>query len=424
VTSAATSRRQEVAAAAHPEALVVDEARLVLAQADAERRLGRKLTSGERRIDLVAVDRALVAGKERLLAAIEAEQRSAARRFARDALAGRSPRMRLRVSPAIRAALLALYDAGTASARGQLRRAGIDPDMLPKAMAAVPVKLAVIERDLGTRLDDLGYTLEHRLAVAVDLSTATQSAIVDAVRGLPGFRSIGADFTTVPFDAGLGSVWDQADAAGVTSSWTYSAVMDASVCDQCAELDGTTYDSWDAIQEVLPDGGPNPDCDGGDRCRCQAVPEFETTGSGGASAGDDNPPPLPGDEAPPLAPDDAAAQIVSAIPGVGDVPAGAAPPVSPEPHLVAPAESAPAQAAYRDPADIPAVREWADRGDVNRNIAAGDAINGSGVHADPALYDILHDQGFAGLPVVTDEAGIDEANRERSDRDVAGDLRL
>jgi hypothetical protein len=32
------------------------------------------------------------------------------------------------------------------------------------------------------------------------------------------------------------------------------------------------YDTLDALFEVLPDFGPNPDCLGGDRCRCRAVP--------------------------------------------------------------------------------------------------------------------------------------------------------
>lgn len=245
--------------------------------AEAERRLGRKLTDGERRIDIRTLDRDLAAGKRRLAAAIDAERRSATRAFARAAVAGRTPRMRLRLSRSIRSALRALYDAGRDAGRGELRRAGFDPDNLPKALASsrVPVKLAVIEREIKSRLDVLGTEMEHRLAIAVDLSTATRSAIFDAVANLPGVRAIAADFTTPPTFAGLGSVWDEADAAGVTTSWTYTAVLDAATCDTCEGFDGTTYESWDAIQMVLPDGGPNPDCDGGDRCRCRAVPEFD-----------------------------------------------------------------------------------------------------------------------------------------------------
>lgn len=264
------------ATAVHPEAALLDPERQAVALADAERRLGRALTDGERRIDLVRLDRDLAAGKARLTAAIEAERRSAAHRFARDAVAGRSPRMRVRLSPAIRGALRGLYDAGVKAGRGELRRAGLDPDNLPRRLATRQkrVRLAVIEDRLNHRLHDLGVDAEHRVAIAVDLSTASQSAILDAVRGLPGVKAIAADFTSVPAFAGLGSVWDEADAAGVTTAWTYTAVMDDGTCETCAGFDGETYESWEAIQEVLPDGGPNPDCDGGDRCRCRAVPEF------------------------------------------------------------------------------------------------------------------------------------------------------
>jgi hypothetical protein len=136
--------------------------------------------------------------------------------------------------------------------------------------------------------------MEHRLAIAVDLSAATRGEILAAVGRLPGVRSIAADFTSVPAFAGLGSVWDEADAAGITSAWTYTAVMDDATCETCAAADGDVYPSWDEIQTVLPDGGPNPDCDGGGRCRCRAVPEFGDTADTTAAAATPSGPPTPG----------------------------------------------------------------------------------------------------------------------------------
>lgn len=327
--AAATSRRPSL----HPEAALLDPARHELALADAARRLGRELSAGEQRIDLVRLDRDLAAGKERLVAAIESERRSAASRFAREAVAGRSPRMRLHLSPTIRRALRGLYDAGRSAGRGELARAGYDPDRLPRALAAVPARLAVIEERVDGRLAELGVADEHRLAVAFDLSAATRGEIMGAVARLPGVRAIAADFTSVPAFAGLGSVWDEADAAGITTAWTYTAVMDDGTCDTCSGFDGETYDSWDAIQEVLPDGGPNPDCDGGDRCRCRAVPEFGDQGSTGGATGDGGGggfPAIGPDEAPPL-PDSSA--ILDSIPGAERVPASEAASIAPGPDL-------------------------------------------------------------------------------------------
>lgn len=54
----------------------------------------------------------------------------------------------------------------------------------------------------------------------------------------------------------------------------YSAILDANTCDYCAEADGKTADT----SEGLPDA-PNPDCEGGARCRCFHVAIFEEGGA-------------------------------------------------------------------------------------------------------------------------------------------------
>jgi len=50
------------------------------------------------------------------------------------------------------------------------------------------------------------------------------------------------------------------------SSVQYSALLDANTCDQCSDADGQSGDTPDDIPDV-----PNPDCDGGDKCRCVHV---------------------------------------------------------------------------------------------------------------------------------------------------------
>jgi hypothetical protein len=50
----------------------------------------------------------------------------------------------------------------------------------------------------------------------------------------------------------------------------YSAILDGACCDACEPMDGeTTTDLSEA-----EDWCPNPDCAGGDRCRCLAVYEI------------------------------------------------------------------------------------------------------------------------------------------------------
>lgn len=111
---------------------------------------------------------------------------------------------------------------------------------------------------------------------AVDLSGATANAIIDALAQIPGALAVAADLVSGALFQGLGDTFDaNADAVdGGGNGWEYSAVMDGATCEECAGRDGEHYDTWEEIagsDGPLPDGGPNPDCDGEDRCRCRAA---------------------------------------------------------------------------------------------------------------------------------------------------------
>jgi hypothetical protein len=95
------------------------DAEHVLAVFAAESRLGRKLTAGEKRIDIVGVDRDLKHGKQALVAAIQAEQRRAAE------AAGRGETPVVHVTEAMLEALKDLYDAGADHAERELKAAGV-----------------------------------------------------------------------------------------------------------------------------------------------------------------------------------------------------------------------------------------------------------------------------------------------------------
>ena len=54
------------------------------------------------------------------------------------------------------------------------------------------------------------------------------------------------------------------------ASYIYSALLDVNTCEACAAADGQESESEDGIPAV-----PNPDCDGGDKCRCVVVAVFK-----------------------------------------------------------------------------------------------------------------------------------------------------
>jgi hypothetical protein len=122
---------------------------------------------------------------------------------------------------------------------------------------------------LRARLNSLTIKIEHE-ALGADLSTLATGAIERAVGKVLGARSIAADLVAPTFASGLQQTFEQH--LDLVDAWQYTAVNDAGSCDECAPLDGEVYDTLDALFEVLPDFGPNPDCLGGDRCRCRAVP--------------------------------------------------------------------------------------------------------------------------------------------------------
>lgn len=56
--------------------------------------------------------------------------------------------------------------------------------------------------------------------------------------------------------------------------FTYTAILDQNLCDQCAPLDGAKMTREEVIEAGLNFVHPvNPDCDGDDKCRCQLIPE-------------------------------------------------------------------------------------------------------------------------------------------------------
>jgi len=243
-----------------------------------EARIGRLLTAAEKHIDVEAIDHLLNTAKDYLDAAIRSEQA----RLARLVAAGDGGR--LEVTPRMVAILRDLRKHGRAHALNELASMGY-PVRANERRFAVPaqppgepppprpylvvVSDSIIEGRLRARLGALTVKVQLQ-ATGLDLSTMAVGAIEKALIDVLGARSIAADLVSPSFMAGLGDTFE--NHRDLVDGWEYSSVLDAATCDPCGEHDGEQFDSWDAIQEVLPGGGPNPECEGGDRCRCRAVP--------------------------------------------------------------------------------------------------------------------------------------------------------
>lgn len=235
---------------------------------DAEVRLGRPLKAAERHIDIPGTVQALETAKKKLTAAIETEKRRAIRRYARTGV-----RPAVDVTPEMRQILTGLFDRGQREARAEIRAAGKkphEPDDELLAERDEPRLLDLLGR-LQVYLGRIGIRIEREGAITQGLgSLGVEGLVRELGRRVPGALDTASRVVSSALDAGIGAVYEQND--DLFDGWAYTAVLDGATCDECDALDGTEYDSWAAIQEVLPDGGPNPECYGNGRCRCRAVP--------------------------------------------------------------------------------------------------------------------------------------------------------
>lgn len=225
-----------------------------------ERRLGRRLTAAERHISIEEIDALLNQAKDLLDIEIQREQARVA------ALIAAGHGGRLDVTPRMVQIIRDLVAHGEAHAQNELASMGYHVTRGRRHES--PSEDELVGR-LRARLRGLTVKVEHK-AVGLDLTALAAAAIETALVNVLGARSIAADLIAPAFDKGLSQTFEQH--ADLVAQWQYTAVLDSGLCDPCGSLDGSVYDTLDALFEVLPDFGGNPDCDGGTRCRCRAVP--------------------------------------------------------------------------------------------------------------------------------------------------------
>lgn len=215
--------------------------------------VGRALTRAEEHIDVVAIDEALNDGKDELEQTIEEEKE----RVIRALVSGRSGRMG--VTRPMRAVLEHLHSEGQRHGRDELESMGYD---LRDARGFDAVS------DLAGDLKPLLGAMTIRIRRALeDLAT---DAMIAALLKIPGARNAAAEVVSRAFISGLAVTYEQH--ADLIPGWQYTGINDKGHCPRCSAHDGEEYDTLDALFAVLPNFGPNPDCRGGNRCRCRAVP--------------------------------------------------------------------------------------------------------------------------------------------------------
>lgn len=228
---------------------------------DAEKRLGRKLTEAERRIDVLGIARALDHGKARLREEIEREKRQ----VIREHVAGRyTPGLRMTASMVV--ALNDLYRAGVREALAELRAAGIDPR---RSYAADVPSLDTAKGILQTRLGGISARATREageVALRYDVAEIGQTSMTRYIdRLVPGALDAASRLVSVAYSAGREDIFSLN--SQLVGAWQQSAVMDAGTCGPCDEADGTVYDSWEECPPM-----PYPPCDGDTRCRCTLIP--------------------------------------------------------------------------------------------------------------------------------------------------------
>lgn len=183
---------------------------------------------------------------------------------------------------AIQAALERLVATGEADVRGEVRRQSraMGHGVPGTEIAALP-RITISKRELAQTLGliavDAGKSAAQASVRAIRSRATRQVTTASDAPDAPGEDPLAAARAAVK--GGASSIANKAYALGrqqalragraIAGRAQYSCQLDASACDPCIEADGTV-----APADALEPPTPNPECDGGDRCRCTWLPLF------------------------------------------------------------------------------------------------------------------------------------------------------
>lgn len=189
------------------------------------------------------------------------------------------------LTDALEAELRRLYAAGQADVRAEVRRQVEATDQgaaimaQPPRIPLSPSDIGKVIRGLATNMAESGVQAALRAVKARALKTIAQRRETPAQPGEDPSAALRAALRAGATPAvnrtyTLGRM-DELRAqhnAGMVPAMVYSAVLDGQTCEPCASWDGTVVRPEEAIDL------PNPECEGGDACRCQWLPELTPRG--------------------------------------------------------------------------------------------------------------------------------------------------
>lgn len=197
-----------------------------------------------------------------------------------------APPMVDKLTAEISAVLSDFYDAGQAQVADELTRqkdgkpwspdavgariaAAEKPKVSPQRLAkdaAIAQQAEMAARSLATQTQAAAATAAARIGSGVPVAEAAIETAIIRESDAAALRFAGVVSDLMQFGRA-----DEAQAqAQEVEDAVYSALLDGATCDPCGEQDGDT-----TTDLTLAEGWtPNPDCEGGDRCRCLVVYEI------------------------------------------------------------------------------------------------------------------------------------------------------
>jgi hypothetical protein len=236
-----------------------------LAYAEAERRLGRPLTGGERHVDIPGGSASLEAGKLRLEKAVQRELRKGVEQWVK-----KRQRPRLRLTGEMLSAIEWLREQGADAARAEIASMLNVTRQMAEKRSRRP-RPSRSEHDLERELRKIELRIDDEGNKVEGLGDMSRAAVERAVeRKVPGARDAAGKIVSSAYAKGLEDVYEEV--ADLFPGWIISAVMDGATCKPCRQDDGKTYKTLVRALKRMPGFGPNPRCLGGTRCRCRLVP--------------------------------------------------------------------------------------------------------------------------------------------------------
>lgn len=237
-------------------------------KADApEPRWGRELRWWEKHLRLEVIDTAIGGARERFEAAAGEAARELARAYAQAALAGReqAPKAGEALGEAIGGVLDELYRTGTATVEAELDAQRSQSSAPITQIADSP--LSAIRRRARLAADSIAARIWQAVSRSVLAKPGDEAAAQAAGEGeaAAALRAEAQLHASAALNLGRS---DAADANAETIAGSrYTSILDPRRCQSCATADDDILRPLDDPVR-LARKPPNPDCFGGDRCRC------------------------------------------------------------------------------------------------------------------------------------------------------------